>query len=163
MGRKRQSTDITGKDMANRCYDTTLSFLLQTLPLTPTVRGCVTQQLADRWLPIPSTVAPTSASAAPTASAIDSNVSASAYSYAATASAGQLEEISEFSRNGENTNSSNSVDSRAVTADEGVIGMGKSGMSSGLSVFFEGLRKSPEDADLAGPGHGCLVAQDFEP
>ena len=92
MGRKRQSADVTGKDMANRCYDATLSFLLQTVPLTPSVRECVARSLAERWVPSPSATASTAATASAThASASGQSVPASAYSYAATSAAAELD------------------------------------------------------------------------
>lgn len=164
MGRKRQSADVTGKDMAHRCYDATLSFLLQTVPLTPPVRECVASSLAARWVPTPNSPAPTAAPGTAThASSAERSVPTTAYSYAATSAAAAAELDSRVSKVDAESSSSGGVGAVPDVLGPKGEGNGTVGMSAALSTFFEGVRRSPEEDDLAGPGHGCLIAKDFEP
>jgi hypothetical protein len=164
MGRKRLSDATTGKDMARRCYDATLFFLLQSLPLSPVVRTCVSEQLASRWVPV-------SNSSAAASAATDPAPSTNAYSYAVTTAASAAAEIDTAGLQGNKTANRNNGGARMKSAARSPgLGFRKSGTkqgSEGLSVdagfYFEGVRRNPEDADLAGPGHGCLVAKDFSP
>jgi hypothetical protein len=161
MGRKRHSNEITGKDMANRCYDATLSFLLQTLPLCHTVQACVSEQLASRWVPI------THSSASTITSDGSTSTNVNAYSYAARASAAATAELDTTRSLVSDTENMNSGNVRIAGGNGGLSlqdsqkKKGHQALSEKLGMFFEGVRRNPEDADLAGPGHGCLVAKDF--
>lgn len=94
-----------GRDMAERCYDATLSYLLHTVPLIPVVRSCISHHLSSRW-----------------------------------------EHLGTYSE-----------------GDSGAGLQGKDSTAARLEPFFAGLRSQPCDADLSGPGYGCMISEDFEP
>lgn len=118
---KRQPSE--GKDLAHRCYDATLAFFLQTLPLNPTVHGCVSRQLSTRWT-LPTTLTHNSFTTG--------------------------------------TEANGSLNDGSLN-DDFNANKGEERMSGALGVFFDGERRNPEDNDLTGTGHGCMIVQDFMP
>lgn len=58
--------------MAARCYDATLAFLLQTVPLSPVVHSCASHHLSSRWehLPAPDSLATSEGKEESTAAAL---------------------------------------------------------------------------------------------